>query len=62
MSEISHTLIAPSAGRKVVISVLQQQMTSDEARALAMSIVDAANKSDAASPILLPNGPLPARA
>lgn len=53
MSEINHTVIAPAAGRKVLVAIIAQSMTTDEARAIAAGIVQAADTADAASPLIV---------
>lgn len=52
MPELNASLVSPVAGRKVFLSVLPQQMTTDEARAFAQQIEAAANQSDSVSPII----------
>lgn len=62
MSEITHTLATAVGPRKVLVAVIAQQMTSDEARTLANAIEKAAEQADVVSPIVIPSGPLPSRA
>lgn len=52
MAELSASLVSPIAGRKIFLSVMPQQMTTDEARAFAQQIESAANQADAVSPII----------
>lgn len=62
MSEIAHTLATPVGPRRVLVAVIAQQMTSEEARTLAFAIQKAADQADAVSPIVIPTGPLANRA